>query len=260
LIRVGIKIKISNTMFNLKNVSVYNLKNELVLSGCSGTLNQEKTDTSFNSSLGLTVTAAGKLTAGESYYAIGTTDDNNPVRSERVTCITAGDKATFEGSIPLQKKSTTASAAAASEADIQIKYTNYTATQFNRGSWGSNLQLGFGSLTNTPGPTLAAKSGVELIGASQMLSTLDEGPADIWLEWYAGSVRFGVWVHFNFQFAGAGYRPEWHVSTNGSAWAPNGDDPSVPYTWDAGAVGFKIVGRPTSGHSSLMIDVTITTK
>jgi hypothetical protein len=247
-------------MVKLSSVSVYDLQDEVVYSKSNGNLNQEKSDSSFNTSLDLSF-GEGSLTEGESYYAVGLGEDNSPIRTEMIKCVVAGNSPTFEGSIIFPQKPQNAgqkgTLKAASEADMLIQYTNYSSTQFDRSTWGSNLQEGFGGLTNSPGPTLMANSGQQSIGASQNLSILDEGPADIFLCWSKG-INFGIWIHFNFQFVGQGFRPIWYVSTNGSAWRLAGSDPSVPYTWDPLAVGFDIVATPTSGHNSLSVNAIIT--
>lgn len=250
-------------MKNLTNVSVYNLKNEVILSDAQAILEQQKTDNSFNTSLSISGgNLVSQLEVGESYYAIGF-EDNLPTRSETVQCIAASTNPTFKGKVVYPEKPQgftpkNTIRAAASDADMLIKFTNYSSTQFNIGIHGANLQDGFGGLTNSPGPILLANSGVQSIGASQLLSTLDEGPADIYLEWVNG-IKFGVWIHFNFQMFDLGPRPIWYTTTNGSPFVLSGTDPSTPYTWDpTKVVGFKIVGTPTSGHSSLTVDVTIT--
>lgn len=250
-------------MTNLTNVSIYNLKDEVVLSNGQGSLEQEKTDVSFNSKLSVSGgEGVNPLKVGESYYAIGFKEDKLPTRSETVQCTATGNQYTFEGKVAFPQKpqgySQNVVRAAASEADMLIKFTNYSTTQFNIGVHGANLQYGFGGLTNSPGPILKANSGVQSIGASQILSTLDEGPADVYLEWVNG-IRFGVWIHFNFQMFGLGPRPIWYTTTNGKPWVASGSDPSTPFTWNQSFLnGLKIVGTPTSGHSSLVVDVTIT--
>ncbi len=250
-------------MTNLTNVSIYNLNDDVVLSNAQGSLEEVKTDVSFNSTLSVSGgEGTNLLKVGESYYAIGFKEDGLPTRSETVQCTGTGNQHSFEGKVAFPQKpqgyNQNVVRAEASEADMLIKFTNYSSTQFNIGIHGANLQYGFGGLTNSPGPILKANSGVQSIGASQILSTLDEGPADIYLEW-VNNIKFGVWIHFNFQMFGLGPRPIWYVTTNGSQMTPSGNDPSTPYTWDQSLVnGLKIVGTPTSGHSSLVVDVTIT--
>jgi hypothetical protein len=248
-------------MTNLKNVTIYNLKNEIICSSVDGTLNQGKSAQSFNTNLNLSVKEPSKLVVGQTYYAIGLNEDNVPMRTEKISCKIAGNNPSFEGSIKFPEKPVDyqpkRATADASDADMLIQYTNYSSTQFDRSTWGANLQDGFGGLTNSPGPILIANAGQQSIGASQILGALDEGPADIYLCWASG-INFGVWIHFNFQMFGLGPRPIWYVSTNGSNWALAGSNPADPYTWDTSAVGFNIVGTPTSGHSSLTVEVTIT--
>lgn len=245
----------------LKNVTLYTSKDEAVLSKATGTLKEERGTSSFNTSLSLSGGEGAGFKEGESYYVVGLNPDGYPCRSEVVKCTSAnGD---FSGEIPFPAKPDgyvkAEVAAASSEADILITYSNFSSTEFDRSTWGSNLQIGFGGLTNSPGPILMANSGQQSIGASQILSAVDEGPADIWLCWAQG-INFGVWIHFNFQMFGIGPRPVWYVTTNGSDWALAGSDPSDPYTWNESAVGHKIIGTPTSGHSSLTVEVVITNK
>jgi hypothetical protein len=241
----------------LRNLNVYNLKNEIVISNSIGLMKQEKTKDSFNTALRVSRATGSRLKVGESYYAVGIREDGLPTRSEMVQCKSLGSNANFEGILKFPDKPIESNALAASDADILIQYTNYSSTQFTRSTWGSNLQDGFGGLTNSPGPLLAANSGQQSIGASQILGALDEGPADIYLCWAAG-INFGVWIHFNFQMFGIGPRPIWYVTTNGSAWALAGSDPADPYTWDSQALGYSVIGTPTSGHSSLTVSVVIT--
>jgi hypothetical protein len=248
-------------MLKLSNVSIYNLKDELVLSKSSGYLNQHKDQSTFKSNLKLSGAEDNQLTIGESYYAVGIGENNMPVRSEIIQCSKTGTSPVFQGSFTFPDKPEKAKpgdlAGAASEADMLIEYTNYSSTAFNLSTWGANLQYGFGGLTNSPGPILLAHSGQQSIGASQILGVVDEGPADIYLCWAQG-INFGVWIHFNFQMFGMGPRPVWYVPTNGSDWKLASNDPATPYTWDPSAVGFNIVGTPTSGHSSLTVSVVIT--
>jgi len=244
-------------MLQLTDVAIYNLDNQLVLANASGKLNEEKSANAFNTTLNLSNAATNKLSVGDSYYAVGLTEGNKPVRSETVKCIQDGATPTFEGSIPFPQQPSNFAALGGSEADMLIQYNNYSQTTFDRSTWGANLQYGFGGLTTSPGPTLAAGAGQQSIGANQILSSVDEGPADVYLCWAQG-INFGVWIHFNFQMFGIGPRPVWYVSTNGSAWALAGSNPADPYTWDSSAVGFNIVGTPNSGHSSLTVSVVIT--
>jgi hypothetical protein len=147
------------------------------------------------------------------------------------------------------------------DASMLINYLNFSPTTFDRSTYGSMLQYGFGSLTVAPGPFLQAMSGQQAIGANQLLNVLDEGPADILLCWSAQTFNFGVWIHFNFQMFGLGPRPVWYVSTNGSNWVLAGSDPAFPYTFEESQVGgLKIVATPTSGHSSLTVNVVISSK
>jgi hypothetical protein len=243
----------------LTNVTIYNSANEAVCHKSTGFLIEKKTHNSFDTRLHLSTPKFAKLKAGESYYAVGTKENGGPVRSETVICVVPGPKPIFEGSIPFLEtpKDFKPGLSAGSDADILIQYVNFSSTQFQRSTWGFNLQTGFGYPTNSPGPILLANSGQQSIGAAQRLGWFDEGPADIYLCWASGS-NFGVWIHFNFRMWGIGPRPIWYVTTNGSAWALAGGDASDPYTWDSSALGYNVVGTPTSGSASLTVNVTIT--
>jgi hypothetical protein len=243
----------------LTDVTIYNSANEAICHKCTGTLVEKKTHNSFDTRLHLSTPKLARLKAGESYYAVGTRQNGGPVRTETVTCTIPGPKPVFEGSIPFSEtpKDFKPGLAAASDADILIQYTNYSSTQFQRSTWGANLQTGFGYLTNSPGPTLLANSGQQSIGAAQRLGWFDEGPADIYLCWASGS-NFGVWIHFNFRMWGIGPKPIWYVTTNGSQWALAGSDAADPYTWNSSALGYNVAGTPTSGSASLTVNVIIT--
>lgn len=241
----------------LDEITVYNAGDTAVLEHVAkGELTQTKLPDSFATAINLPGASADALAAGDSYYVVGLQPDGYPFRSEAVQLQSAkGGALVLAGSIALGDR--TAAVAADSQADMLINYSNYSSTSFSLSTNWSNLQDGFGGLTSSPGPILQASSGHQSMGANQLLSTLDEGPADIGLCWAAG-YNFGVWIHFNFQMLDMGPRPVWYVTTNGSAWVLAGSDPSNPYTWDASQVGgLKIVGSPTSGHSSLTVDVVI---
>jgi hypothetical protein len=241
----------------LHGISLYDLNDELVATERSGTLEQGRSEQAFETALTLGASGASALTVGGRYYGVGTGEDGAPVRTEIVECVRADGDPLLVGRIELPTRSDKATAAD-SPADILVQYTNYSATQFDRSTWGANLQTGFGGLTSSPGPTLQANAGQQSIGASQILSAVDEGPADIYLCWAHASISFGVWIHFNFQMFDIGPRPVWYVSTNGSAWVLAGSDPAYPYTWDRSALPFNVVATPDSGHSSLTVSVVIT--
>ena len=243
----------------LTDVTIYNAANEAISRKGTGILTEKKNHNSFDTQLQLSTPKLAQLKAGESYYAVGIRQNGAPTRTETVKCIVPGPKPVFQGSIPFTEKPKDFKPKpdAGSDADIFIQYTNYSSTQFDRSTWGFNLQVALGYPTNSPGPTLLANSGQQSIGAAQRLSWFDEGPADIYLCWASGS-NFGVWIHFNFRMWGIGPRPIWYVTTNGSDWQLAGNDPSDPYTWDSAALGYNVAGTPTSGSASLSVNVIIT--
>lgn len=74
--------------------------------------------------------------------------------------------------------------------------------------------------------------------------------------------RFGIKVHVPVQILEIGTRPYWLIMSDNAAagadvnWISSGDDPSTPYTFEH-IGGLNIVVTPTSGHSSLALDVDI---
>ena len=243
----------------LTNITIYNLANEAICRKCTGFLIEKKTPNSFDTTLHLSMPQLAPLKAGESYYAVGIRQDGGPVRTETVQCTVPGSKPVFQGSIPFPEtpKDFKAGVGAGSDADMLVQYTNLSSsTNFQRNTWGFNLQTGFGYPTNSPGTTLLA-GGQQTIGAGQRMAWFAEGPANIYLCWASGSA-FGVWIHFNYQMFRLGPRPIWYVITSGSDWQLAGNDPSDPYTWNAQALGHNVVGTPTSGANSLSVNVLIT--
>lgn len=152
-----------------------------------------------------------------------------------------------------------------SGADVSITFTNYSQTTFQRGYWGWQLQAGLGSLNQSPGPTLQAQSGSQVMSASEILSTLATGDYDIFCTWadVTTGARFGVMIHIPVQVFDIGTAPYWYVSYDNQGlvneapnWVLSGDDPSYPYTWPT-SIGFNIVGTPTAAHTSLSVEVLI---
>lgn len=247
----------------LANVTIYNLANEAVCRKCTGFLIEKNTPNSFDTRLQLTTPGFIQFNAGESYYAVGIRRDGGPVRTEILKCTVPGHKPIFEGSVPFPEtpKDFKAGSDAGSDADMYIQFINYSSSQFNGNGFGFNLQTGFGYPTNSPGPVLLPHSGEQAIGAASRMAWFAEGPANIWAYWInnGGTSLFGVWIHFNYQMFRLGPRPIWYVFTAGDKdWKLAGNDPSDPYTWDAATLGYNIVGTPSSGASSLSVNVIIT--
>jgi hypothetical protein len=249
----------------LHNVSVFNARgkpsDKPICSGLNGTLDQAKKESSFDTTVTLSGGNTQNLVVGESYYVIGLTEDRGPVRSEVVQCSRAGDSPVLQGSIPFPKKPADYPSPSDAGSSMFMSFSNYSSIAFERFSEYSYLQLGFGNLTSSPGPSLQAGAGQESMGASQILGWLDEGPADISVSWSTldGNFNIGVWIHFNFQMFRIGPEPVWYVTSDGGAnWASNGDDPSDPYTWNLPGAPFKVTARPTEAHASCSVEVTIT--
>ncbi|MEK6423458.1 MAG: hypothetical protein V4801_28050 [Burkholderia gladioli] len=152
-----------------------------------------------------------------------------------------------------------------STAAISMTFTNYSQTTLQRGYWGCELEDGFGSLNQSPGPTLIAESGQEVMSASQILSSLDTGPYDIECTWVNTQTneRFGVKLYVPFQMLHIGKAPYWYVSYDQEGmnntepnWISSGSDPSDQFTWPQ-SIGFNIVATPDAGHTSLSVQIVI---
>ncbi|WP_143273368.1 hypothetical protein [Azospirillum palustre] len=152
-----------------------------------------------------------------------------------------------------------------SDPDMEIRFLNYSATPFYRGYWGWILEAGVGSLNTSPGTELIAESGSQVMSASEILSTVADGPYEIYCTWYNPNTkaRFGVRIHVPLQVADIGTAPYWYTSydNNGGEntapnWTTSGDDPSQPFTWP-GSIGCNIIATPTASHSNLSIEVLI---
>ncbi len=250
----------------IRNVVLYDPAGQVALKAAAGTLSENLTSDAFATGLQLANPLPGTVgppVQNGAYYAIGERTDGSPFRTESVTC-TNVDELLFSGVIVKPAGQARMARAADSPADILITYINWLPTDLSLITSWSNLQAGFGGLTQSPGPTLFHGGNEESIGANQLLSSVDEGPADISMTYGTtgpNSVHVSVWIHFNFQFAGGGFRPIWYVSWQDPTgycpgWLPSGDDPSTQYAWPKN-LGFTAIGKPVSGHSSLTVSVTI---
>ena len=246
----------------LTSAAIYNRNNELVLDNAQAVHTLSLQDGRITASLSIACTDDNLFAIGESYYAFSFSAEHGPFRSELVECIRSGENPYFEwtAQLPAEHGEAGASAPATVGADekyISIQFTNYSSQAFQRSTWGANLWDGFSWLSTSPGDTLDAHSGQQAIAASQNFDAFIAFNSGIWLCWAGRGTNFGVWVHFNYQILGLGDAPVWYVSTDGGEWTLAGKIPAEPYTWDAAKVGFKIVARPTAGHSSLLVDVII---
>lgn len=243
-------------MSEVSNVTLYDESNNIVLVNGAGYYKVERTDTAYNTSLVMSEFTVNSLQMGGTYYAIGTMADNQMFQSEKVQLVSNTLEFILTGSISINPNATPPSRPprAADTSDIEIIIANRSGVTFSLYQQ-SDLQYVLGGLTQSPGPTLPSMQ-TAFMGASQLLSSLDEGPADIILIAYTpGNTQgIGIWIHFNFQFMGMGDRPNWKIYDG--SWKPSGTDPSTPYTFDT-SIGFKATATPTSGHSSLTVNLLI---
>lgn len=147
-----------------------------------------------------------------------------------------------------------------------MKFTNYSPTEWTRSVNGSSIDAVMQNLTHTPSGHLKANSGVEQLGADQsILSFVATGYIDLYCCWYDPSTteRFGVKIHIPLQVLGMGTAPYWYVMSDKTSninaapnWIKAGNDPADSYTW-TNVSGYKIRGTPTASHSSLSVDVII---
>lgn len=245
-------------MQKLSRVSIYNLKDQLVAGDFTGTLDQLLKKSSFESYLQLDGEHTNHFKAGESYYATGTAENGMPVKSETVVCRVAGPHPVFEGKLKLPEPGKGSDPAPLDSGYMDINYTNFSSTTFDLSTNNYHLQGGTGGLITAPGPTLQAVSGMQSMSANQALSSLEHGDAFILLCW-ANYQNFGVCITFPVQVVHIGKRPYWWVSANGSPWVLSGKSPADPYTFPTSEVPWNIVAQPTSEHTSLTVNVTITT-
>ncbi len=250
-----------NESIIIKEVSLYDENGNIVLANANGDLTQQLSDSSYTTLLNLSggeVLNKTLLNKDKIYYAIGLKDNDVPVRTELVHFLGQDYNGAFRDVIDIsqQQKKDESLLGGGAGGDMSMRFSNYSTTEFELAWKQADLQYGFGGLTTSPSPILKANAGMTSMGASQFLSTLDEGPAQIICCWDGGGIQFGVWIYYSFQFAGLGNRPTWYVQANNGPWAPSGSDPSIPYTWPK-SLGFEIIATPTSGHSSLSVEIVI---
>lgn len=146
--------------------------------------------------------------------------------------------------------------------NLTITFTNFSQTTFNRDKNGYTIQAAVGQINQWPDTTLQAMGGVQTCAASQNLSKLADGDADIYCCWNNGVWRFGVKIIAPFQMLGMGDRPYWQVMYDQNPdsstidWLSSGSNPAYVYDWPS-SVGYKIVGTPNSDHSALSVAVEI---
>ncbi|MFM9853820.1 MAG: hypothetical protein ACKVOJ_13600 [Sphingomonadaceae bacterium] len=145
---------------------------------------------------------------------------------------------------------------------LSVSFINYSKVDWTRDFYGYVYQEVLSNPGVTPGPTLQAMSGKQSMSIDQMLSTLDQGPLEIFCCWRSpDGYRIGVRLVATFQMFGMGYRPTWFVMSDQLSpnthpnWVQSADDPSTPYTWSG--IPFSVVSTPDSEHMSLSLSVQI---
>jgi len=112
------------------------------------------------------------------------------------------------------------------------------------------------------GDSAVGIGGLQVCAASQDLSKIADGDADIYCCWNNGIWRFGVKIIAPFQMLGMGDRPCWQIKYDQALdsstinWQSAGSNPAYQYQWPS-EVGFKIVGTPVSDHSALSVTVVV---
>ncbi len=160
---------------------MYNLKDEVVVDKLSGTLDQQLLNSTFESYLKLDGEHTNHFKVGESYYAIGSTENGSPVRSETVVCKVASPHPVFEGNLTLPEPGKGGNPAPLAGGDMMIQFTNFSSTTFSLSTHGANLQKGLGGLTTAPGPYLQTISGMQSMSANQVLAGIEHGDSGIFL-------------------------------------------------------------------------------
>lgn len=159
------------------------------------------------------------------------------------------------------------SALAVATGEIKITFLNYSKYEFRRDVVGYTKDFAFGSVTSSPGETLKAGSGVEVLDICQIaLSWIADGANNAYVTWYSPKipVRFGVRIVAPVQVFGIGPRPYWEVVWDNSPqsdphWVKSESDPSKPRVFfDGGHIGdLAATGRAESWHTALDLTVTI---
>lgn len=243
----------------IKTFDIYNDSNIIIAEGHDALYRCVTSDEEIHASLEFRLMGSDRLEAGKRYYILSETGETGPYRSETMICTESGPTAKLEVTTQITEahREFVNKKVGGDAPYLQIQYTNYSATSFKISTHGANLWSGFSWLSQSPGDILRERSGRQTMAASQNYSSGVAFNSDIWLCWAGPGNNFGVWTHFNYQLLGLGDAPVWYVSTNGSNWALSNAQTSKPYTWDVDKVGYRIVGTPTAGHSSLFVDVVI---
>lgn len=124
---------------------------------------------------------------------------------------------------------------------------------------------GLKSVKQSPAKIMQANGGKETLWVDQeFLSWYVDGNCGDSCFWRSEDweLLFGICMHAPLQFLGIGARPYWGVGLNESGtltWTNKLADQSSPYTFPD-LPGYKIVARPTSSHSSIVVTVTIENK
>lgn len=148
--------------------------------------------------------------------------------------------------------------------NLSMTFFNFSSTAFSLATWEAYISAVGGELVQTPGDTLNANSGEQVLSEYQLLSGLASAGADLWTIWYDPNTtwRFGVKIHAPVQIIGIGKRPYWFVMydqqppTSAPTWISSGDDPSSPYTWPS-ELPFNIQATPQSTHDTLFITINV---
>lgn len=147
--------------------------------------------------------------------------------------------------------------------NLSISFKNYSKFEWELSDHGSNVNIQGDptlSLVKSPSGHLKAHDGVEDYAVnSTTMGALSDGGFEYWCSWYNLSTGqiIGVKIHVPVQVFEIGTAPYWYVTnTNPPNWEKSGSNPSSPYTWPK-IDGVNVVARPTAGHSSLTVEVTI---
>ena len=147
--------------------------------------------------------------------------------------------------------------------NLTINFSNFApVASFSRDENGYTIQEGVGQINQWPGDYLQNNGGFESCAASQDLSKLADGDANIYCCWNYDGWRFGVKIIAPTQVLGMGDRPYWQIMYDQTPdnpninWINSGSNPAYQYEWPTN-LGLKIVGTPTSDHSALSINVVV---
>lgn len=146
---------------------------------------------------------------------------------------------------------------------ITINFINYSRTDFKKSNsyTGYQFQHGVSTISQQPTDTLAALGGATTMSMDEnALSNVASGWCWIASGWKDDSdMHWGVKIYMPFQAIGIGDRPYYETAYgqgSGADYQKPVDDPSEPYDFPS-SVGVKIACRPTSHHTSLVVQVSV---